>query len=91
MANYTVIKIQFETIVTAIEGLTETSYTTRSVTRVHYLKTDGTVASVRYNPGDLKMVLDQYEGGQPCLTEDNVLHAHPEHLKDIHTSVIRYY
>lgn len=91
MNNYTVIKIQFETIVTAIVGLTETSYTTKSITRVHYLKTDGTVASARYYPGDLKMVLDQCEGEQPYLTGDGVLHVHPEHLKDIQTSVIRYY
>lgn len=91
MNNYTVIKIQFETIVTAIEGLAETSYKTRSVTRIHYLRSDGTVASVRYDPGELKMVLDRHEGRLPYLTEDNVLHAHPEHLKDIQTSVIRYY
>lgn len=87
MNNYTVIKIQFETIVTE----RTTSYNTRSATRVHYLQTDGTVASVRYDPGELKMVLDQHEGKLPYLTDDNVLHAHPEHLKDIQTSVIRYY
>lgn len=87
MNNYTVIKIQFETIVTE----RTTSYNTRSATRVHYLQTDGTVASVRYDPGELKMVLDQHEGRLPYLTDDNVLHAHPEHLKDIQTSVIRYY
>ncbi|MCG5105677.1 hypothetical protein MBO12_01425 [Candidatus Saccharibacteria bacterium] len=87
MANYTVIKIQFETLVTE----RTTSYNTRSATRVHYLQTDGTVASVRYDPGELKMVLDQHEGEQPYLTGDGVLHAHPEHLKDIQTSVIRYF
>ena len=87
MNNYTVIKIQFETIVTE----RTTSYNTRSATRVHYLQTNGTVASVRYDPGELKMVLDQHEGKLPYLTDDNVLHAHPEHLKDIQTSVIRYY
>lgn len=87
MANYTVIKIQFETLVTE----RTTSYNTRSATRVHYLQTDGTVASVRYDPGELKMVLDQHEGKLPYLTDDNVLHAHPEHLKDIQTSVIRYF
>lgn len=91
MNNCTVIKIQFETIVTAIKGLTETSYKTRSATRVHYLQTDGTVASVRYDPGQLKMVLDQHEGELPYLTGDNILHVHPEHLKDIQTSVIRYH
>jgi len=87
MANYTVIKIQFETLVTE----RTTSYNTRSATRVHYLQTDGTVASLRYDPGELKMVLDQHEGRLPYLTDDNVLHAHPEHLKDIQTSVIRYF
>jgi hypothetical protein len=87
MANYTVIKIQFETLVTE----RTTSYNTRSATRVHYLQTDGTVASLRYDPGELKMVLDQHEGKLPYLTDDNVLHAHPEHLKDIQTSVIRYF
>lgn len=87
MNNYTVIKIQFETIVTE----RTTSYNTRSATRVHYLQTNGTVASVRYDPGELKMVLDQQEGKLPYLTGDNVLHAHPEHLKDIQTSVIRYF
>lgn len=87
MSNYTVIKIQFETLVTE----RTTSYNTRSATRVHYLQTDGTVASVRYDPGELKMVLDQHEGKLPYLTDDNVLHAHPEHLKDIQTSVIRYF
>lgn len=87
MANYTVIKIQFETLVTE----RTTSYNTRSATRVHCLRTDGTVASVRYDPGELKMVLDQHEGKLPYLTDDNVLHAHPEHLKDIQTSVIRYF
>jgi hypothetical protein len=91
MNNYTVIKIQFETIVTAIEDFDGTSYKTRSATRVHYLLTDGTVASVRYDPRELKMVLDQHEGKLPYLTDDNVLHVHPEHLKDIKTSVIRYY
>lgn len=87
MNNYTVIKIQFETILTE----SSFSYNTRSATRVHYLQTDGTVASVRYDPGELKMVLDQHEGKLPYLTDDNVLHAHPEHLKDIQTSVIRYF
>ena len=87
MNNYTVIKIQFETIVTE----RTTSYNTRSATRVHYLQTDGTVASVRYDPGELKMVLGQHEGKLPYLTDDNVLHVHPEHLKDIQTSVIRYF
>lgn len=87
MANYTVIKIQFETLVTE----RTTSYNTRSATRVHYLQTDGTVASVRYDPGELKMVLDQCEGEQPYLAGDGVLHVHPEHLKDIQTSVIRYF
>lgn len=87
MNNYTVIKIQFETIVTE----RTISYNTRSATRIHYLQTDGTVASVRYDPGELKMVLDQHEGKLPYLTDDNVLHVHPEHLKDIKTSVIRYY
>mgnify|MGYP007041037153 CR=1 FL=1 len=87
MNNYTVIKIQFETIVTE----RTTSYSTRSATRVHYLQTNNTVASVRYDPGELKMVLDQYEGELPYLTDDNVLHVHPSHLKDIQTSVIRYF
>lgn len=87
MNNYTVIKIQFETIVTE----SSFSYNTRSATRVHYLQPSGTVASVRYDPGELKMVLDQHEGELPYLTEDNVLHAHPSHLKDIQTSVIRYF
>lgn len=91
MNNYTVIKIQFETIVTETAGMTSISYTTKSATRVYYLQTGGTVASVRYDPGELKMVLDRHEGELPYLTDDNVLHVHPEHLKDIQTSVIRYY
>lgn len=87
MSNYTVIKIQFETIVTE----RTTSYLTENATRVYYLEPDNTVASVRYDTGELKMVLDQYEGELPYLTDDDVLHVHPSHLKDIQTSVIRYF
>lgn len=87
MSNYTVIKIQFETLVSK----RTTGYYTRSATRVHYLQPNNTIASLRYDPGELKMVLDQDEGKLPYLTGDDVLHVHPSHLKDIQTSVIRYF
>ena len=89
MNKYPVVKIQFETTVTQEVTFSGKSYTVKSVTRVHYLQPSNTLSSTRYQPDTLKVVLDLKEEEQPYLTGDDVLHAHPSHLKDAQTSVIR--
>lgn len=87
MANYTVIKIQFETIV----FLENHVYITQALTRVHYLLADNMIQSERYNLGKLRVALGLNKGDQPYLTDDDVLHVHPSHMEEAQTSVIRYF
>lgn len=87
MNKYPVVKIQFETIV----YLENRVYITEALTRVHYLLAANMIQSERYNLGKLRVVLDLGKGDQPYLTDDDVLHVHPSHMKEAQTSVIRYF
>ena len=87
MKKYPVFTIDFEKRGYINKGLK----TVRSVTCLHYLEHDNTLSTAWFEDGELTIVLDQNENDTPYVTDNNELHAHPTHLKNLRTHVLKFF